>query len=277
MFEHILVPLDGSSAAEAILPKVQEILRKNSGDVVLLRVVVPEVPEIDSLLTPEELARDAKNYILNVERSLVDSGIRAKGITRVGNAPETILDIAHEEKSSLLAMSTHGRSGISRWVFGSVTEKVLRIAPVPILIVRSFGAVRPLEPGIRTILVPLDGSALSEKLLPAVKQLAPLFHSHVILLHVLDRPDPGREREMESRLSRLAGEITSAGAAVTTMIRNGDAASQILDVCASSGVDLIAMTTHGRSGVSRWVFGSVTEKVLRAATTPMLVTRDLPL
>ena len=270
MFDRILVPLDGSAVAESTLPWVTRILRRSDAEVVLLRVVVPEIPEVDALTPQEKLTQDADAYLGSLIRRVESEGVRVRGIVRVGSAPEEILDVSRSEKASLIAMSTHGRSGVSRWIFGSVAEKVLRSSLLPVLVVRSFG---PERAGIRTILVPTDGSSLSMGVLPAVKGLARLFGSRVLFLHVLEQAGSSPMRDVETAMTRAVQECADTGVQATTTMRIGDPAVQVLDACESSDIDLIAMSTHGRSGVSRWVFGSVTEKILRAVFVPMLVVR----
>lgn len=264
MFERILVPLDGSSVAEAILPHVRRIHRLAGSELLLVRAIPPDDASLE-----EPRARMSE-----VERSLVKEGAKVRSILHTGRAAETILEIAQKEGVSLIAMTTHGRTGLPRWIFGSVTEKVLRASVLPVWVVRSFGAGAKWESGIRKVLVPLDGSAFSSAILPCVKRLAQLFQSHVTLFHVLDDGETAFGHEgAEGRLYAAAGEFQAAGISVNTILRRGNPASEILDTCRPPLYDLIAMTTHGRSGFSRWVFGSVTEKVLRGARVPLLVVR----
>jgi nucleotide-binding universal stress UspA family protein len=174
-------------------------------------------------------------------------------------------------------MSTHGRSGLARWVFGSVAEKVLRASPIPVLIVPSFtgsgGDVFPTgarEIPFKKILVPIASAELSLEIVPPAIEFAQLFESRVLALNVCQGP----ECSVPVHEMRRAYELfTAGGVATEPLVRQGDAAVQILEACRETGADLIAMTTHGHSGVSRWVLGSVAEKVLRGANVPLLVLR----
>ena len=270
MLERILVPLDGSSTAEAILPHVRRILGRAESEILLVCVIPPDYASMD---TP---VRDASARLAEVERRLVGEGAKVRSRVRVGKAAESILDEAQKEHASLIAMTTHGRTGLPRWIFGSVTEKVLRASSVPVWVVRSFGAGAKWESGIRKILVPLDGSTFSSVVLSRVQQLARLFQSHVTLFHVIDDGEAAFAQEgAEQKLHSAAGELQAAGVSVNTILRRGNPASEILDTCRPPLYDLIAMTTHGRSGFSRWVFGSVTEKVLRGARVPLLIVRGV--
>lgn len=273
MYERILIPLDGSATAEAILPQIRRLLHWEDAEIVLLRTIIPAIPETDYVAPPQDLVQEAKRYLAEIEKKLSDDGVRARSIMKVGNPAETILDVAAEIKASMIAMSTHGRSGVQRWIFGSVTEKVLRASPVPVFVVRSFGEARE----IRRILVPIDGSDLSFAVLAQARGLAKLFDSEIVVLHVIEEPDRTFvEEKLQKRLSSAIPDLEGAGIRVRLLVRNGDPAAQILDVAKSEAADLVAMSTHGRSGLGRWVFGSVTERVLREAAMPILVVRVAP-
>jgi len=189
LFDRILVPLDGSPLAEAVLPRVTRILRPGETDLVLLRAVVPEVPEVDALTPAAELTRTAERYLREVVSRLHAEGVPARGVVQIGNASEAVVDFAEKERAALVAMSTHGRGGMARWIFGSVTEKVLRCSTTPLLVVRSFGEECRRE--IKDILVPTDGSPLSLGVLPAVRDLARHCDGRVQLLRVQERTAAG--------------------------------------------------------------------------------------
>ena len=197
----------------------------------------------------------------------------------MGFPAETILDVAENEKASLIALSTHGRTGLARWAMGSVAEKVIRSACAPVLVVRSFledptGKTVPRAPDeirFKKILVCIDHGDTSLEIIPSAIQLAGIFDSQVLLLNVLEShlahgpPIP--------HLTRAFERFREAGVKVDPNLRQGDPASQIIDACAELGADLIALTTHGRGGIKRWALGSVTERVLRSAAVPLLVVR----
>jgi nucleotide-binding universal stress UspA family protein len=191
----------------------------------------------------------------------------------------------------LIAMATHGRSGIGRWVYGSVADKVLHGASVPVLLVRArpaatAGAVPP-----RRILLPLDGSELAEQALPLALALAERAGAELILAQsiasaamalanpygygvgaaeLLEHVQAGAQAYLEDVGQRLAdGRLT-----VRTEVRLEPAAEAILDVASEKQADLIVMSTHGRSGVGRWVLGSVADRVLRGTTVPVLLVRS---
>ncbi len=282
MLERILVPLDGSEIAEAILGQVCRLLRLNDSSVILFEAVpVPVQPGVEFAPLLSDLKAEAERYIAALERQLAKEGVKSRGVVRVGGEATAILDAAKEEKATMIAMATHGRSGFSRFVFGSVAEKVMRASEVPVLMVRSYkdsavGADRtPVqEIPFKKILVPIDGSEKSLAVLPYVKTFAKAVGASVLVLGVVEPTSEGKAGEGEPLVRIAVKDLAQAGIPVDPVIRLGDPASEILDATKRHGVDLLAMSTHGRSGPSRWVMGSVTEKVLRSATVPMLVVRS---
>jgi nucleotide-binding universal stress UspA family protein len=141
MFKKILVPLDGSALAEAILPQVTELARVHGAELVILRVALAHAfPGADPTEAQLQAVRESEKYLEGVEQSLKGGGLRVSSVVRYGQAAEEVLDHAAFAGTDLIAMSTHGRTGVSRWVLGSVTEKVLRASSTPLLLVRAPGA-----------------------------------------------------------------------------------------------------------------------------------------
>ncbi len=137
MFKKILVPLDGSPLDESILPQVTELARAHSAELVLLRVALAHgFPGADPTEAQVEAVREAERYLKEVEQELRRKGLRVASAVRYGKAVEEILDHAAFAGIDLIAMSTHGRTGLARMVMGSVTEQVVRRAPCPVVTVR---------------------------------------------------------------------------------------------------------------------------------------------
>ena len=194
-----------------------------------------------------------------------------------------IVDTALSEQVDLIVMSTHGYSGLTRWVLGSVTEKVLRSAPCPVLAVRA--ARHP-----QKVLITLDGSPLSERAIEPGLAVAQSLNAAMTLLRVvprvsidgkLDKHERGLSRRMQEDLIEeakdyLRGRSEAAarsGVMIKSEVRIGSPADIILEHIETYGTDLIVMATHGRTGLKRWVYGSVTAKVLRSVNCSMLVIR----
>jgi nucleotide-binding universal stress UspA family protein len=261
-----------------VLQQVGSLLRRKDAEVLLLRVVtLPPATEGDAGLPLDLLWSHATEYLARLERTLSGRGVRVTARAVEGFPADAILETAKREGATMIAMSTHGRTGLARWVFGSVTEKVLRASPLPVLVVPSFSGtggdafpVGSRELPFAKILMPVAGTDLSLEIVPAVVECAQLFGSRVFALNVCEGP----ECAVPVHQMRQAYEKLRAGAVpAEPLVKQGDPAAQILETCRETGADLIAMTTHGHSGVSRWVLGSVAEKVLRGATVPLLILR----
>jgi nucleotide-binding universal stress UspA family protein len=278
MFERILVPLDGSELAESVLTQVRPILTHKDAELLLLRVVtLPSAGEEGAGEPLSLLWSRATEYLQKIAQRLSSQGARVRTKVLEGFPASRVLEVARKERVTLIALSTHGRTGLPRWVFGSVAEKVLRGSPVPVLAMPSFvgmggdAFVRGAqELPFKTIVVPIAAAPLSLEVLPPLTEFARLFGSSVLLVNVC----AGEECSVPVHEMRMAYEkLREGGVTAEPLVKQGDAASQILETCREKGADLIAMTTHGRSGVPRWLLGSVAEKVLRAANVPLLVVR----
>jgi nucleotide-binding universal stress UspA family protein len=277
MIERIVVPLDGSLTAEAILPQVRRVLYRNDSELILVRAVQPMMVENAIMAAEVELAA-AREYVLGQLERLEKAGVRARYVARIGTPAEVILSVAQEQKATLIAMATHGASGVKRFLFGSVAEAVIRQSPIPVLLVRPFwsyelaSAVRPEKMPVRNVLVPVDGSDLSLEAVPGIVEFADLFESRVMLLRVLGEGED--KADAERQLQSLIRTFEKRGVEAVALVEKGDPVEEILKTVGSHAVDLVAMTTHGRSGLSRLVSGSVTEQILRRATVPVLITRS---
>lgn len=297
MFRKILVPLDGSELAENALEPAIAIAEKNNGKILLLSAAVHDLALARSrpglgMEIVDELAMHSRNrlevYLESVRKDREVAPVTFDLKVEEGDAAGVIVDEAASSEVDLIVMSTHGRSGITRWLMGSVTERVLRNAPCPVLAVHD-------EAFFKRILITLDGSELSESALEPGLAVAKLLGGQVTLLNAVPAEefepslDPypeaagvGLEEEFEDDsgdrakvyLERVADRCKEAlGREVEVVTRTGAAASAILDYIDYREIDLVVMATHGRSGLRRWVYGSVTEKVLRKAGCAVLIVR----
>jgi nucleotide-binding universal stress UspA family protein len=303
MYTKIVVPLDGSELAEGVLPHVAEIIRDRGSRVCLLAVAPlargtpPILADVLSSATTQEerqrVERELTTYLHTVAGKLEPLAADVHVGVRFGRAADEILAFAGEVDADLIAMSTHGRSGIRQWVFGSVADRILHGAACPLLLVRTAPAQS--QAAYQRILVPLDGSEAAEQVLPHVSALIRPNHTRIFLLSVLtnglgDRTvalltsiPPGlrlstnvlsqAQVQLQAYLRSVAAALRERGAFVQTDIRRGSPAEEILSYAAQTEADLIAMTTHGLSGTSRWVYGDVAGKVLQGAQSPVLMVR----
>lgn len=265
MFRRILVPLDGSPLAEQALHRMEPLLSGPGTEIVLLHA-------LSSTGTEQQHAQaDMESYLAGLEQGLEASGFRVRTLIRQGPAPEVVLETLDSEKATLLALTTHGRTGLDRWAFGSVSDTVIRGSPVPVLVFRSFGPPMPFNPV--NLLVAVDASGLSREAIPPAAALARRSKGRLLLLHV---DDEEHAHVPEPELRAVYDLARQEGVEALPLLRTGDPATKILEAAAEEQADLIVMTTHGRSGVGRWVLGSVAENVLRRADRPVLMVRVCP-
>ncbi len=294
MFERILVPLDGSVLAEESLPYAQEVAGRLKSEVTLMYVT--ESPQ-DPLQHMHELyldrmveatQRGAERYLKNVRQK-----IKVKPEILAGDPAEKIVEYADERDISLIVMSTHGRSGIKRWALGSVADKVVRATTRPVALIRAGGARTEVRERdiLDRALVPLDGSKEGEAALAYVEELAYKLQAEVVLFQVLttERPVitvegygytvyPEEQRASdktfaEEYLAKVTARLKRRGVIARSEVRFGNAAEEIIKFAGEVQADFVAMSTRGRSGVARWVFGSVADRVMREGSTPILLVR----
>lgn len=277
MFQRILLALDGSPVSEAIFPYLRPLVHRSGVQLFLVRAVTPAAVEPLAEVLEEE-RRAAERHLSSVADRLREQGIQVRTFVRVGSPPRVLSRVAAEEYADLVAMSTHGRTGLERALFGSVTDRMLRESPVPVLAIRPRMPPRGdvWEPGaghaLRAVRVPLDGSERSRGILPWVRELASIVRARVTLLRVVE-PSAGDEglEQAERELAQGARFLAEAALAAETRVERGDPAAAILAAARRQPADLIAMTTHGRTGPGFTTTGSVTERVLHHAGVPVLV------
>ena len=294
MYTRILVPLDGSKVAEQALPHARYLAEKLKVPVDLL-AVVDLVGMAKSGMT--ERVRDLEAFMnANVGRSdtylqhmsKTFPGIVVGWTVARGNPAEIVIERAAREDNTLIAMATHGRSGVDRWLLGSVAEKVLRGTSNALLLVRATaGGKTQGESPITRVVVPLDGSPLAEKVLPTVVALGTKLEFETVILRAYNLKqvvstfegaipnwqslEAQAKRDALDYLDSKLRELKQQGlVAISSHPSDREAAEEIIESAAKPG-SLIAMCTHGRSGIKRWVLGSVTERVVRHSNQPVLV------
>jgi nucleotide-binding universal stress UspA family protein len=281
MFERIVVPLDGSRVAESALAYLRPILHVRTSELDLVRVVHPTRESL-GVRSVDRMEEEAEDYLNELSRKLGSEGVLSHIHVSRGHPARIIEALAAHVGATLIVMSSHGLTGLEHALFGSVTEDVLRLTHVPLIIFRTLfdGEVDPLEAArvtFRKILVPLDGGSASRSILPAARELATLFRARVLLLHVLRPHARGplaeTRRDALRDLEREADVFTRSGLETEILLPEGDPALEIQSAAWSEQADLVAMATHGRSQRSRFLVGSVTERILRSALVPVLTVR----
>lgn len=264
----MLVPLDGSPEAESVLPALMPLLRTKHVRLMLLGVA------------PQEDSSSALDlYVTRLRTSLLLDEVPSESRIEWGDPAEEILRAGDAAHVDLIAMATHGRTGLRRELVGSVAEQVIRRSKIPILTFR---------PGARIgdwkrLIVALDGSAAAESVLGDATDLARTFGATVHLVRVksllpllVTRPElpfPVPEENPQPYLEGIAAGLADKGILALAEPREGEAADEILAAARESGAGLICLTTHSRTGLSRHLLGSVAESVLRNAPCPVLLRR----
>jgi nucleotide-binding universal stress UspA family protein len=299
MFTKMLIPLDGSRTAEKVLPYARAL-----GGVLKIPVELLAVVDIGEMAThiAASKARFLDAMVQDAERSCSEylravaakaTGVNIKWSVEKGRPEEVITEKAVADKNALIAMATHGRSGLNRWMLGSVAEKVLRGCENPLLMVRASEEVDAEEKvRLKSVIVPLDGSELAERVIPSVVALAKAMNIEVVLFRAYSIPYSvysGTEGysainfeeviaavkdEAVGYLEKKTAELKTDGLAkVSYVAKEGLSADEVIALGRATPDNLIAMCSHGRSGVKRWVLGSVTETVVRHSGDPVLVVR----
>lgn len=291
----MLIPLDGSQTAEKVLPYARRLARSLIIPVELIAVTeivtltLGKAQYLDTLVDAAILRN--QEYLQKIARTF--TGVSVDYTVEGGAPDEAIIMKAALDKGTLITMATHGRSGVKRWLLGSVAEKVLRGSSNPLLLVRGDEEAKTEgEVTLSQIIVALDGSELAEAVLPSVAELAKAINLKVILLRSYTLPPiiggygayipdlnlnalkAESKKDAVSYLDSKVEQLKSQGLDdVTPLTSEGEAAETIIELARRSPNSLIAMCTHGRSGVMRWMLGSVTEKVVRHSGNPVLVIR----
>ena len=306
-FEKILVPLDGSDMAAGILAVALDMARRVGAKLDLLAVVDPETIELPSYMpfmgSERSIVRQphdevgaseieimriktATQYLNAIAESIRDDGQEVSVEAIVGDPAQAIIEAAHKNRNDLIAMATSGRSAIGRGLLGSVTDKVAHSSAVPMLIITPDfdGEQTP----ISRLVIGLDGSPMAETALEPARRLAKLLDVPILMV---------RATAMASRMAAYGGEpyyaspdvYTEAdedakaylqgmkeieerrGIKVETIVKPGYAVSEINSAAKEVPGSLIVLATRGRTGFTRWVLGSVTDRVIRSAESPVLV------
>lgn len=308
MYKNMLIPVDGSKLAESVFPYAREVAGRLGTNVTILHVSDPKESETLPMHRAyvKHLAEVLRRRVSDIEkktgRKQGRERVQVSGEVVVGYAAEEIVRYTRDKGADLIVMATHGRTGMWRWVLGSVADKVVRASSVPVLLVRPEAVGKG---GFKkwtdiTVIVPLDGSPLGESVLPHVQALAHQVGNdllNVVLIRVCETPPmpviPGAEIPFDWK--KLIDDSWTACKRVTKEYLGGvenhlkqtglqvrsepieqtklTVAEEIVDYANKIPFGLIVMATHGRSGVSRWAEGSVAHKVLTGSSRPMLMVR----
>lgn len=298
MYKVIMAPTEGSESEHAAISAATRLAQRFDADLRLVRVepaplVLDAVSNAagfiatEQVLADEHLARLRKLEALGTECRLLGE-IRVITALEEGPVAPTLRNYAKQFNVDLIVMSSHAWSGVARIALGSVTDYLIRHADIPVLVVKPPVSFFDGGPGetFNRIVVPLDGSALAEQILPQVGALASRLNATVSLLQVLTPLTYSQKQIMQpglpwwetdiaiadEYLERAASYLTESSLSVSKdVVLSEDIPSAILDYASRSRADLIAIASSGAGGVGRFVFGSVADEVTRKSQTSLLV------
>jgi nucleotide-binding universal stress UspA family protein len=295
MFKHVLVPLDGSTLAEVVLPAAHYLARVMGAHVTLIHILEKGVSA--SVHGERHLteAKEADRYLAEVARRTFPTGTpvsRHVHPEAMESVAQGIVDHQAELAPDLILMCTHGRGGLRELLFGRIAQQVVASGRTPVLLIRPHGP-KPEEPfRCRTLLAPTDGKPTHEQGLDLAFRFARATDAHVRLLAVVPTMEklsgrqaasrrfmPGTTRAVlqiaeEQLTSYLRGQVVrgeALGVAVSASVRRGDPASVIAESAASTDADIIVLGTHGKAGAEAFWAHSVPARVLGKTTTAVLL------
>jgi nucleotide-binding universal stress UspA family protein len=288
MLRKILVPLDGSEIGELALVYAKELA--SAIDLEVQMACATESRDKQAVWSCSlYLEKVAERLSTQIKRINPKSEVNT--VTVDGEPAEALIDYTQKKGIDLVIMMSHGRSGIMPWAMGSTANKIIQKSKVPVLMIRAEQAVsrqRPVQV-FKNILIPLDGSALGEAALDLTKTIAHAMKSKVILLFVVETveyvhsiggPDhfvysEMQVEKMKKDATQYLGKVQEQfdGGNVQLMLRTGEPAREIIRLSDEEKVSIVAMSSHGKTGITRWMMGSTSSKILHAGKTPLLLVR----
>jgi nucleotide-binding universal stress UspA family protein len=288
MISSILVPLDGSKTAEHALPFAARVARGAQAELQLVHIAT-----VAGWARPEQEHGNLVDQLDEIAEPLRKAGLRVTtGIVNgyYSDIGQIIGELARERGVSLIVMTTHGRGGVQRFIYGSVADAVIRSSHVPLLLIPASGA-RPI-PTDRPprITIALDCSELSELALPAALDVARALDGQMELVHVVEPPNYGLElgkpatfrmdpaealEKAEAYLRQVGDELSQNGPAVSRRVIAGFAEPSVASLAQPKYSDVLALGTHGHGGLRRVVLGSTATAALKRASVPLLVVRPI--
>ena len=301
MINHILVPLDNSRLAECVLPHVLAIAPVMNARVTLTHVMehpyhgdgTPAVDPVDWHLRK----RKSEKYLEQITERLKKSGLRVDQAILEGNPAESVIEFARNNDVDLIALSTHGNSGLSGWNVSGVVQKIMWRSQKSTLLVRAYQSISAGASGVqyKRLFVGLDHSTRAEYALPVALRLAQYYKSQLMLGAVIQKPQTlhrfplsdedaklidqfvEKNHQAASRyFDQLITQYSLEGSDLKTAIVVGDNAFAILhDMVEEVKADLVMLVAHGHSGERRWPYGSVTSSFIAYGNTALMILQDL--
>lgn len=285
---HILVPLDGSCQGEEALPAAEALCSSFSASLSLLHVKQKQSfwKSVKNTITREcEPAIDSKQYLELISNDYVSNGINTNFYIREGRVSEEVNKLINEIGADIVVISSQVRSGFSQLFSGSVANEIIQTITIPVLIMRPAEGEPVKIPDFNKLLITLDGSKFSERVLPFARA-STVFESNVILLTVPQVPEAARfgglveeiqdlrqqaEHQAEDYLNNIAGILEQYGVHTKVIVEGSRPAKTIARIADEENADVIFMATHGRGGLDRLFMGSVAERTLNYTNRPIFM------
>ena len=288
----VAVALDGSEFAERALPAAAAISRLFDATLILISVLPARgamrvLPKGRSSGNPLEAGQaETEAYLSGLAARYRDQDIRVEYYVAAGPVAQSIDVLTNELGADVLIMSTHGRSGVSRFMMGSNASAFLQLLRLPLILLRPQALAAGERPALGKVLVTLDGSSFAEQVLPWAQLVSQVSSAEILLLIVPEVPEPSmygamgdaidelrEQAESNARryLDRTAATLREQGMPVRPLVEGSRPATAILDVAEREGVDLIMLATHGRGGMERLFLGSVADRVVHHSRCPVLL------
>ena len=301
MINHILIPLDGSPLAECVLPHALTMARATNAYITLLHVVELPHPIIDKqAVDPLEWhlrKQEAEEYLNHIASKLRSHNLKVEPVIMEGSPAESVIDFADANDVDLIAVSSHGRSGLSGWNVSSVVQKIILRSSKSLLLIRAYRSSGADLEEVRynRLFVGLDFSTRAEYILPVAIGLAEFYKADLILGMVIRKPEllhrfplSADEESLIARLtdmnyraashyfdqlqSRLSPQEINLK---TRLVVSDNVTAALHDMVKQENPDLVMLVAHGHSGERRWPYGSVATSFIAYGTTPLMIMQDL--
>jgi nucleotide-binding universal stress UspA family protein len=300
MINHILVPLDGSALAECVIPHVMAIALAFDAHVTLLHVLeLSHAKWRDEAIDPLDWnlrKREAGIYLNDVATRFRNTNLKVDDVTLEGLPAECVIDFANDNDVDLIALSTHGQSGLSGWNISSVVQKIILRSFKSTLLVRAYksSGMEPADIRYNRLFVGIDCSARAEYILPVAINLAQFYKAQLILGTVIRKPEmlhrfplSDDDEELVTRIAdrnyraashyfdQLHSRLSLQGVNLRTCLVTSDSTTAALhDMVEQEDADLVMLVAHGCSGEGRWPYGSVATNFIAYGTSSLLIMQD---
>ena len=299
MFEHILLPLDGSKLAERVLPHAVTLSKAFDSKLTLIRVVFQEESANQhGMINPMDWQMrksEADAYLQSVKKRLSEIDLESEIQILEGRPAEQIIEFAKTEDVNLIILSSHGKSGPSAWNINSTVQKVLLRAFMPVMIIRAYREDQQALENVtyERLFLPLDGSKRAECILPLAESICHSQNSDVLLTHIVEEPKLPRQTPVNEEVKSLTDKLREINIkeaekyfdnikkqfptenveiVIESSIKPTIALHNIID---RENVDLVLLSAHGYSGENRWPYGKIALNFIAYGTTPLIIIQDL--